>query len=190
MRIVLSRGSSSKDACARWGAKPSTSTSEGKSSWQHDLYKADVIPSANETVDETFERVWAKIVTYRIFPATLVRAIICPPGELAKGTLVIQRFCFFPIGLECAVRVIDRWDERSGGGRRAGLRYVTVAGHLERGVETFEVVSDGSGRVSLVVTARSTPGVLLTQLGRPFARRMQVSATQQALRGLSQSEAF
>jgi uncharacterized protein (UPF0548 family) len=185
MHVMLARVRPGADPCARWRLRAPTSTREGMPTWRHDRYEAEVVRPANETPEAAFERVWTKVAHYRIFPDALLWAAICPPGEVTKGAVIVQRFRVWRVTLECAVRVIDRWDERTGHTRRAGFRYVTLAGHPERGVESFEVRSDATGRITVMIDARSRAGTLLTWLGHPFARRVQVTATERALLALT-----
>ena len=188
MHVMLARVRHDADPCARWRLQAPTSTREGQPTWRRDRYEAEVVRPADETPEATFERVWARIAHYRIFPDTLLWASICPPGEVTEGAVIVQRFRVWMVTVECAVRVIDRWDENTGETRRAGFRYVTLAGHPERGVESFEVRSDATGRITVVIAARSRAGTLLTWLGHPYARRLQVSATERALRSLTRGD--
>ena len=134
---------------------------------------------------DAFQRVWARIASYQVFPTRLMRFSMEPPGSIARGTLIVQRFCFVGLALEAAVRVVDIWDRQDGASRTAGFQYVTLAGHPERGVETFEVRLQPDGRVSVSIRARSEPAVFVARLGRSVARRVQVAATRAALRRLT-----
>ena len=69
--------------------------------------------------------------------------------------------------------------------RKAGFRYVTLQGHPECGIASFEVRSGPKGEVTILLDARSRPGSWLTRLGRPFARRFQQTMTRAALRRLA-----
>ncbi len=70
--------------------------------------------------------------------------------------------------------------------RSAGFAYVTLEGHPERGVATFEVQLRGD-EVWVELTARSVAGTLVTRIGRPVARLVQKGITKRALRRLSES---
>lgn len=153
--------------------------------WVHDRYEAEVARRPTETSEAAFERTWEAIAAYRIFPESALRSVLCPPGVVARGTIIVQRFQVGGITLEAAVQVTDRWDEQTVSGRRAGFSYVTLRGHPERGVETFEVRSDAVGRVTVVIEARSRAGSWVTRVGRQVARRLQVSATRAALAALT-----
>ena len=62
---------------------------------------------------------------------------------------------------------------------------MTLRGHPECGVATFQVRLDQDGVVTVVLDVRSEPGLLLTRLGRPFARAFQNAITKAALRRLA-----
>jgi len=87
--------------------------------------------------------------------------------------------------------VIAVWDRVAGDAegepgavRMVGFRYVTLQGHPECGVASFEARVGSTGDVTIVLGARSRPGTWLTRLGRPFARRIQRAVTRAALRRL------
>ncbi|MGI8847838.1 MAG: DUF1990 family protein [Candidatus Dormibacteria bacterium] len=92
------------------------------------------------------------------------------------------------ISVESATRVIDVWDvtESPDGSRRAGFAYVTLPGHPERGVATFEVRREGN-EVFVLLTARSVPGTWLTRALRPVVRVVQRAITRRALGRLTGS---
>jgi uncharacterized protein (UPF0548 family) len=142
------------------------------------------MPRAGESPADVFERVWSEMASYRIFPTTSLGFAMKPPGRVTKGALIVQRFPLGWLAAEAAVRVADTWDRRVDTSRSAGFRYITLAGHPERGVETFEVRLQPGGRVTVTIRARSEPGSLATRIGRRVARRLQVSATEAALRRL------
>jgi len=69
-------------------------------------------------------------------------------------------------------RVLERLDETEPV-RRYGFTFATVAGHVEHGVERFEIVcSPETGEVRFVATAVSRPGALVRWVS-PLARRLQ-----------------
>jgi len=51
-----------------------------------------------------------------------------------------------------------------------GFGYGTLPGHPESGEEAFVVSRDGSGVVTLTVSAYSRPGLLVTRLAGPVGR--------------------
>jgi hypothetical protein len=84
-------------------------------------------------------RLRSRLLSYDIFPPRFLRFVICPPGELVVGSVIVQRVGFGPVALESAVRVVDVWQRQTDGGQEAGFTYVTLAGHPERGVASFKV---------------------------------------------------
>ena len=66
---------------------------------------------------------------------------------------------------------------------RFGFAYGTLAGHPERGEESF-VVSRAGDRVTFDVVAFSRPAGALARLGAPVARAVQTSVTRRYLTGL------
>jgi uncharacterized protein (UPF0548 family) len=85
--------------------------------------------------------------------------------------------------LESATRVVDVWNGTPApdGSRSAGFAYVTLQGHPERGVATFEVRQEREA-VFVVLTARSVPGTMLTKVVSPVTRLVQRTVTKQAVR--------
>jgi hypothetical protein len=136
-----------------------------------------------------FARVRDRLLAYDIFPPRIFRSTICPAGSVTAGATIIQRIVLGPLALEAAVQVIDVWDDVMAGSageagaesRSAGFRYVTLQGHPECGVASFEVRISATGEVTILLDARSRAGSWLTRLGRPFARRFQRGLTQAAL---------
>ena len=184
MRLVLSPAAPGPDACRRWISAPSTSDTEGLRTGGHDVYEARVQVRPDEDADAAYDRVRARIFAYDIFPPDLLRFVVCPKPRIEEGTVIVQRVGVGPIRVESAVRVIKVWDT-DGEERTAGFEYVTLAGHPERGNASFAVQCDRSGAVKVVLKARSEAGTILTRLGRPVARRIQVGATRAALARLT-----
>jgi len=122
---------------------------------------------------------------YDIFPPALVGSRIVPDGRIAIGCTVVQRLGVGLLFIESATRVIDVWSSSASqrGAKSAGFAYVTLLGHPERGVATFEVQQEREA-VFVVLTARSVPGTLLTTVGRPVMRFVQRAITRRAVRRL------
>ena len=138
----------------------------------------------NEDADAAFERIRARLFAYDIFPSRVMRNVICPGPAIERGTLIVQQVGIGPLRLEFAVRVVEVWDRATDGQRDLGFRYVTLAGHPERGVASFAVHRDESEVVRLTLDARSQAGTLLSHLGRPIARPAQLAITKAALKRL------
>jgi uncharacterized protein (UPF0548 family) len=174
-------------ACVRWNLAPPTSTPNGPPVAAVDRYEARVCAWPGERPADTFARVRDRLLAYDIFPPSIVRAAICPSSPITIGATIVQRVRLGPLALEAAVRVYEVWDRSEGGICEAGFGYLTLQGHPECGAATFEVRLDEAGAVTVVLAARSRPGLLLTRIGRPAARAFQRSVTRAALRRLSES---
>jgi uncharacterized protein (UPF0548 family) len=185
MRLVLSRQPPGPEACARWLDAPATSPPEGLPTGIYDRYEAQVHCRRGESADAAFERIRGRLFAYDIFPRSLIRFALCSGRRIELDGLIIQRAGVGPIRLESAVRVVDLWDRDAGDAREAGFRYVTLAGHPERGVASFAVRRDSSGDVQLTLDARSQAGAAMARLGRPVARRVQLAATHAAMKRLA-----
>jgi uncharacterized protein (UPF0548 family) len=184
---LVSRRRTDARACARWDHASPTSPPEGPEDATVDEYIGEARLIGSEDATGAFERLTRRLFAYDIFPPRLMRHVVCPPGPLAAGTLVVQQVGLAVLAVESAVRVVETWDRTTGSQRSAGFRYVTLAGHPERGCASFEVRLTGDGRVEVVLGARSRAGSLLTTLGRPVARWIQTSATRAALRRLTEA---
>jgi len=186
MRLVVSRQTPGSEACARWDEAAPTSPPEGLPTGIYDRHQRQVRLLDGEDPDAAFDRIRTQLFAYDIFPSNLIRFVICPGRTVEPGAPIVQRAGVGPIRLESAVRVVDAWDRDTDGERDAGFRYVTLAGHPERGVASFAVHRDKSGEVGLTLDARSQAGTPVTRLGRPIARRVQLAATRAALKRLSE----
>jgi uncharacterized protein (UPF0548 family) len=167
----------------RWSRVPAAATAD-TAAGAHDRYDAIVRLQPGETAAEAFQRVKRRLVAYDVFPPRVLRYALCPAGTLEKDAVIVQRFGFSSVWLEFAVRVVDIWDRETARGRSAGFTYVTLAGHPEQGAESFSVELIDS-RVRVTVEARSRPGTLLTRIGRPVQRSLQVRLTKAAVRRVS-----
>jgi len=185
VRLLLSRQWPGPAACARGHDAPATSPPEGLSTGVYDRYEAQVLCRRDESADAAFERIRGQLFAYDIFPPSLMRFALCSGRSIVLGGLIVQRAGVGPIRLESAVRVVDVWDTTRGNRREAGFRYVTLARHPERGVASFAVRRDSSGDVQLILDARSQPGTLMARLGRTVGRRVQVAATNAAMKRLA-----
>jgi uncharacterized protein (UPF0548 family) len=69
--------------------------------------------------------------------------------------------------------------------RRSSLRFVTVAGHPEIGIEEFSVEHSDDDSVAFVIRAVSRPASALARLGRPVAREIQQRTTHRYLAAIT-----
>jgi uncharacterized protein (UPF0548 family) len=118
---------------------------------------------------------------YRIFPEHRMRHHVCSDGGMIRpGVVIVQRLFAGPMAVEMAVRVVEVFDERTKG-RRVGFSYVTVEGHVERGVATFSVCLEADGMATFRIDSWSRPGNVFAVIGHPFVRRMQRKSVLEAL---------
>ena len=181
--------------CERWSRAPRTSSHCGPPNPTIDLYEAPVTTGPEESPLTVYERLRERLLAYDIFPPNIVQATIYPAGRVSACSTIVQRVVVGPVALEAAVRVIEVWDhpptrDDDGlcGGGSVGFCYVTLEGHPERGVASFEVRLKATGEVTVVVEARSCAGNWMTRVGRPFARVYQRALTRAALRRLADAE--
>lgn len=171
----------------RYLQSAATSDRAGPAKGQRDIYRQRVLVRADERAADAFDRVRRRLFNYDIFPPKLVGHQIVPCGHIALGSTIVQRIGV-GISLEAATRVVDVWDTTEGDGERcAGFAYVTLQGHPERGVATFEVRQTADDDVFVVLTANSIAGTLLTRLARPLVRLVQRSITRRAVSRLASS---
>jgi len=124
-------------------------------------------------------RAAAAILRYDVFPPELaVRVVEREP--VREGDVVGLRYRLGPgLDLFFASRVVEVFDAPAEGVHRTGFRYRTLEGHPELGEETFSVETElASGIVRVALRAWSRPGTLLSRLGAPIARRLQVGASE------------
>jgi uncharacterized protein (UPF0548 family) len=147
--------------------------------WARDHYAVTL--ATGDARPAAAARARAAVLAYRIFPPD--RLIAAMPGmTVAPGITIVQGIRLGVVGLIAAVRVVNVFDRERDGVRRTGFSYVTLAGHPERGAETFAVVDDSQrDETRFEIDAISQPGHWLARLGAPFARRVQQAATRAAL---------
>lgn len=168
-------------ACERYADRRATSDRHGPDDGARDEYRAPLTGEPHGSA--AFDAALKRLLAYDIFPPFLVRYRISTGATLAVGATIVQRIGI-GIALEAAVRVVDVWDRTEGERRSAGFAYVTLQGHPERGIATFEVIADGAA-VSVRLTAHSVPGSPITRLVRPIARVVQTAITKRALKRLA-----
>jgi uncharacterized protein (UPF0548 family) len=95
-------------------------------------------------------------------------------APFALGTVVATRTRLCGLWWLNACRVVALEDGAgSGGSRRFGFTYTTLAGHVESGEERFRVELDEDGAVWYELAAVSRPAHWLTRLAYPWVRRLQ-----------------
>ena len=170
-------------ACAHWPACSPTVPADSREG-VHDSY-AIALTVAGEDSGTVLEKAIRALREYRIFPANRMRHAFCPSAqELTSGTTIVQRVFVGPLAVEMAVRVIDVFDHR-GEDRRIGFTYVTLEGHMERGIATFSLRLSRTNEVTFHIESWSRPGNWLAALAQPLARAVQKRFTKEALAGFA-----
>lgn len=183
---MLFLGSRSDAPLAAWAGRPFAPTTElgPVKGDRRDAYERVIgtEPSGAPEPKGLHRRAAAAILGYDIFPPSVGRAVITR-NPVEVGDTVGLRYRF-GLGLEMffASRVIDRFDEQRDGLWCTGFTYRTLVGHPELGEETFSVEKAvASGEVRVALRSWSRPGILLSKLTAPFARRAQVRSSHAAL---------
>lgn len=101
-------------------------------------------------------------------------------ADLVEGTTVLVVLPLPFISAVAACRIVSVVDEPDD----FGFAYGTLPAHPEQGEEAFIVRRDPTGAVTFAITAFSRPRHLLTRLGGPVARRIQVNTTRRYLQAL------
>jgi uncharacterized protein (UPF0548 family)/uncharacterized membrane protein len=110
--------------------------------------------------DGLFARARDAMMSYRFSDPTIVCAHYRPETRLLGRSMLLE---IKVLGLRylSGVRVTDIMDRSTDERTRWGFRYETLAGHIERGVEWFELIKDhDSGRVRVRIRSRWRPGDL------------------------------
>src|SRR5262245_48641288 len=95
---------SHSSACRRWAARAMTDTLEGTAG-VIDHYARGVEVSSGHDGDAVFRDLSDRLLTYRIFPPSVLRADVCSiDGRIREGTTIVQRVAIGPFPLESAVR--------------------------------------------------------------------------------------
>jgi uncharacterized protein (UPF0548 family) len=176
-------------ACDRWRGRVETDSLDGTEGVIDHYAKLVELPPGPD-IGSWFRRLEDRLLTYRVFPPSLMQAQICgEDARLREGTTIVQRVSIGPLSLEAGVRVIRVWRHEDDDGAETGFTYATLQGHPERGISTFRLRRrTAPPSIDLLIDVRSRPGSWLTRLARPLARRFQIRATEAALAYFTSSE--
>jgi len=123
--------------------------------------------------DEDFARACAELKAWRHVQLGWLE-VFPPAASIDPGTtvaLLARHFSFWSLN---ALRVVYGLEESTGAYSSLGFAYGTLADHVERGEELFEVRLDRlTGAVTYRIRAASQPRVLLARIGQPAARALQ-----------------
>lgn len=182
--LLAARLQSRPVAFEKWRRRPITALEHDVSEWPLDEYAA-VVPGPfpdRWDADAAFDRVRDQILGLRLFPPQgIVLHADTPDGRAALGATIVQHLFLGRLALESGVRVVGLEDVSDHTSRHVFLNWATLAGHPERGIESFSATLDHGGVIELAIRARSRPGPFLVRLGSPFARRLQIRLSRQSL---------
>ncbi|HEY0002686.1 MAG TPA: DUF1990 domain-containing protein [Actinoplanes sp.] len=134
-----------------------------------------------------FERAAAGLLAWRMHERAGIPVTRSVPTAVT-GAVVVQRPGIGPLRLTVPCRVVYTVAESD----RQGFGYGTLAGHPERGEESFVVTLAPSGEVRAVIRAFSRPATLLSQAGGPMTGLVQRYVTGRylaALQNIARSDA-
>jgi len=151
---------------------------------RRDVYERVVAHEApgDPEPDGPYRRLARAVRAYEIFPPRLVSGVL-RRAPVESGDTYGICYHFLPgVDLFFGGRVTASFDDPDGSVWRAGFTFRTLRGHPELGEETFYVEKDAAtGEVRAGLCSWSRPGLGLTRLLRPYARRVQVRACYAAL---------
>ena len=131
---------------------------------------------------QVYEAAVISLRDWRMFPPSWT--VVFPDKvPLIEGKDVVVLFRLFGMWWFNGCRIVYPIHEKN----RFGFAYGTLEGHVERGEEQFLVYRDDQDQVWYQITAFSKPGVWLTKLGYPVARRLQRRFVQQSMQCMQQS---
>jgi uncharacterized protein (UPF0548 family) len=169
----------------RWSSRQPTATLTDRTG-RHDRYSVELpMPSSSfaEGTPSLLERARDALLRYDIYAPRRMRSAVCSPdGRVCVGALIIQRVCVGPIAVETAVRVVDVFEASEM--RRVGFTYVTLQGHVEKGVASFLVArhDDAAGqRLTFNIESWSTSARGMAQAIAPLSRLVQKAISREAL---------
>jgi uncharacterized protein (UPF0548 family) len=170
---------------AFWSSRQPTATLTERTG-RHDRYSVD-LPLASSPLPEGRPSLLARardaLLRYDIYAPRRMRSAVCSSdGRVRSGTLIIQRVSVGPIAVETAVRVVDVFEGREG--RLVGFTYVTLQGHVEKGVASFFVASHDHAagqRLTFNIESWSTSARGVAQAIAPLSRLVQKAISREAL---------
>lgn len=115
-------------------------------------------------------------------PQRGIGAEIHPPDQtVAPGVTVLVLPRLGPFGIVAPDRVVDVIDEP----RRYAFAYGTLAGHPERGEESFTIEHHADDRVTFTIRVQAGPGSLASKATAPMVRWLQSAALRGYLRAVT-----
>lgn len=168
---VLERARTGEPTYDALGATRATELPEG---FRHDHHEVDLGhgPSSFERAKEGLKGWQAHVGA---------GAEVYPGGAFVEGDTVLVLLRFAPLRVIAPCRIIYIVDEHD----RFGLAYGTLPGHPEDGEESFLVERVSGGSVVFRITAFSRPAHIVTRLGAPLTRALQLYVTRGYLEALA-----
>jgi uncharacterized protein (UPF0548 family) len=168
---------------SRWNTKKLSAGPDFKNRGNHDRYILELPQPIGWTPEKLFNWATDEVLQFKIFPPNRMRAFVdSPNNHVAPGVTILQGVYFGPFRLEMADRVIEVLKGKNDKEQWAGFTYATLEGHAEQGLETFLISwNKATSKVFFSMEAWSRPGLWLTRLFTPLARRVQKKATREVL---------
>lgn len=107
--------------------------------------------------------------------------VLATSDRASTGTTFVTGLPFGPARILAPCRVVEATTTE----RRSSLRFVTLTGHPEVGIEEFTIERAEDDVVTFVIRAISRPTSLLARIGRPVAREIQQRTTRRYLAAVS-----
>jgi uncharacterized protein (UPF0548 family) len=169
--------------CQYWQSRP-PNVDPTRCDGVHDRYSAPIPQLADG--GDAFRVAAEHLLRYRIFAPSRMHHCLCGSGPaVAEGDTIVQRIFVAGLAIEAGVRVIEVRREPE----RVGFSYVTLDGHVERGVASFSVVRAGGRELTFQIESWSTPSALTTWLAPGVARYFQRKSVAEALESFARQVA-
>ena len=136
-------------------------------------YVTDAYGTVLGTTAADYDLARAALDSFAMYPSSMAE-VVTGPGPLAEGEIFIALIRGYGVNTLLPGRVLESFDEQGPELHRHGFTFGTVRGHVEQGVERFEVSWNATRQeVRFDARAVSRPGPLL-RLVSPLARRLQL----------------
>jgi uncharacterized protein (UPF0548 family) len=163
-----------RQATTTYGTLGATKRGESPAGFRSDFYEVEL-----KSGPDTFERARRGLSCWQAHVGA--GAVVYPSHPWSDGDTVLVLLALGPFQVVAPCRIIYVIDEAD----RFGLAYGTLPGHPESGEESFVVERLKDDRVVFRIAAFSRPAQVLTRLGAPLVRKLQVRTTRRYLEALA-----
>ena len=182
MKLRAGRGSNLHASCREWvDVRPTATLGDLQGAGDGLRRERQAVVLSNPLDFSTQARFAAarrELLAGRFFPPWFATTVVCGDGEVAVGSLLLQRLHAGPLmSIDAPVRVAELVDEAE----RVALTFVTLDGHPERGVERYDLRLE-DGHTTLTVDKAWQLSNRLLRIGTPAASVLQRYATRLSLR--------